>query len=144
MSGPPPPLTRADSSKDHRPLQPSTLRQSHTPPSRPGSGDSTSSDAYPSITAVGESTPLIRDSQSEQHGTFSPRGRSPTNGLFGGSTDDENDDENEERGRNGGFFASLTGSDDWKMWLSRRMRTSKIRHSSELAEQAGFRDTPFM
>lgn len=144
MSGPPPPLTRADSSKDHRPLQPSTLRQSHTPPSRPGSGDSNSSDAYPSIAAVGESTPLIRDGQSGQHGTFSPRGYSPINGLFSGSTDDGDDDGERESEGQGGFFASLTASDEWKRWLSRRMRTTKMGQSSEIAEQAGFRDTPFM
>ncbi|KAL7806399.1 sulfate transporter family domain-containing protein [Trichoderma aethiopicum] len=144
MSGPPPPLTRADSSKDHRPLQPSTLRQSHTPPSRPGSGDSNSSDAYPSIATVGESTPLIRDGQSGQHGTFSPRGYSPINGLFSGSTDDGDDDGERESEGQGGFFASLTASDEWKRWLSRRMRTTKMGQSSEIAEQAGFRDTPFM
>ncbi|KAL7954696.1 sulfate transporter family domain-containing protein [Trichoderma compactum] len=149
MSGPPPPLNRADSSKDHRPLQPSTLRQSHTPPSRPGSGDSQSSDVYPSIMAIGdsfasESTPLIQDDQSgpRGHGTFNPQSSSPPNGLFGGSIDD--DGETQDNGSNGGFFSSLSGNDDWKRWLSRRMRTTKMGHSSELAEQAGFRDTPFM
>ncbi|PTB38718.1 uncharacterized protein TrAFT101_006740 [Trichoderma asperellum] len=148
MSGPPPPLSRADSSKDHRPLQPSTLRQSHTPPSRPGSEDSNHGDVYPSSTAVGgqfmgESTPLILGSESRgrNNGTFSPRASSP-NGLFSGSTDDGS--ESLGSAGNTGIFGSLLGGDDWKRWLKRRMRTTKMGHSSELAEQAGFRDTPFM
>lgn len=147
MSGPPP-LSRADSSKDHRPLQPSTLRQSHTPESRPGSEDSNHSDFFPSSTAVGdhfmgESTPLILGSEARgrNHGTFSPRASSPS-GLFSGSTDDGSD--STRSGGNTGIFASLLGGDDWKRWLTRRMRTTKMGHSSELAEQAGFRDTPFM
>jgi hypothetical protein len=92
---------------------------------------------------MGESTPLVLGSEARgrSHGTFSPRASSPT-GLFSGSTDDGSDSLRSTG--NGGIFASLLGGDDWKRWLTRRMRTTKMGHSSELAEQAGFRDTPFM
>jgi hypothetical protein len=93
---------------------------------------------------MSESTPLIQDAGAGPgtHGTFSPRASSPVNGIFSGSTDDES--ESQGSGGNNGIFASLVGGDDWKRWLARRMRTTKMGHSSELAEQAGFRDTPFM
>lgn len=92
---------------------------------------------------MGESTPLILGSESRgrNNGTFSPRASSP-NGLFSGSTDDGS--ESLGSAGNTGIFGSLLGGDDWKRWLKRRMRTTKMGHSSELAEQAGFRDTPFM
>lgn len=38
----------------------------------------------------------------------------------------------------------IVGHDDWKRWLKKRMRTKKMGQSSELAERAGFRDTPYM
>lgn len=41
-------------------------------------------------------------------------------------------------------ISHVMGHDDWKRWLKKRMKTRKMDQSSELAEQAGFRDTPYM
>lgn len=38
----------------------------------------------------------------------------------------------------------IVGSDDWKRWLKKRIRTKKMGQSSALAEQAGIEDTPLM
>jgi hypothetical protein len=34
--------------------------------------------------------------------------------------------------------------ESWKKWFSGRIRTKKMGQSRELAQQAGFRDTPLM
>ncbi len=41
-------------------------------------------------------------------------------------------------------ISAVVGNDDWKHWLKKRMRTRKMGQSSELAEQAGIRDTNLM
>lgn len=145
------------SSQPHRPTQPSTLRQSHTPPSRPGSDSSAQSEAVPSrsrnaVDGADESTPLIPShgySTSTahpgacDHGTFSPRAGTPTNDSsqgFAGQDISQNTGSDSLEG----LFSHTTSSDDWKQWLKSRMRTRKMGQSSELAERAGFRDTPLM
>lgn len=41
-------------------------------------------------------------------------------------------------------ITTIVGSDDWKKWLKKRMRTKKMGRSSVLAEQAGVEDTALM
>lgn len=127
----------------HQPAQPSTLRQSHTPSSRPTSyveaddddGECGADHAYfvsPSAARgpdASESSPLLVSSSSAHpgecdHGTFSPRA---SNSIMG--------QQEIERQIDG-----LQGSDDWKTWLKQRMRTKKMGDSSELAQRAGVDD----
>ncbi|KOS22396.1 putative sulfate transporter [Escovopsis weberi] len=166
MAGPPP-LTHGDSFKDHRPYHPSTLRQSHSPDSRPGSseasGDETALQPVDDNDAPSERSPLIPDAAAAgprsrkthpahagpcDHGTFSPRPSTPTGpgGTFtdsfdstafgtqraGGPDDSDGDD------------SSGHGNPDWSRRFMSLLRTKKMDHTSELAEQAGFHDTPFM
>lgn len=130
----------------HRPLQPSALRQSHTPPvaRRAHSQGSNVASRRPMVDGpAGESMPLVAHAAHPgacNHGTFSPRPSSPTNGPGNGDAV--------------GSAASvvslesavshLGGTDDWKRWLKARMRTKKMGQSSQLAQQAGFRFTPLM
>lgn len=147
------PREDSSSSQPHRPAQPSTLRQSYTPPSRPGSdGSNQGDDASPSSSrpvdgAADESTPLIQPNSFTtstahpgacNHGTFSPRAATPPNDLSH-ILDASEEDNNSE-----GLFSHTTGNDDWKQWLKSRMKTKKMGQSSEIAERAGFRDTPLM
>jgi hypothetical protein len=113
-----------------------------------------------------ESTPLMQSSQGNSepggagrtnyhhahagpcnHGTFSPRPESPAGGLAARHSDD---DGTESTGSGTTFpvlddaISHIVGHDDWKRWLKKRMRTRKMDHSSNLAEQAGIRDTPMM
>ncbi|CCE29460.1 related to sulphate transporter proteins [Claviceps purpurea 20.1] len=157
----------SSSNNDHRPLQPSTLRQSHVASSRESSQDSgpefrealppSSPDEYEHRTNPSESTPLIPAERSRrrrstahpgicEHGTFSPRPTSPLEAEFpfpAGATAADADST--------GLFdnsAYKTSSDGgiagWKLWFGGRMRTRKMGQSRELAQQAGFHDTPLM
>ncbi|KJZ78645.1 hypothetical protein HIM_02036 [Hirsutella minnesotensis 3608] len=148
-------------SNDHRPLQPSALRQSH----RPDSSDSDPStvNAVPAAAAADdqesapatESTPLVAgDAHSRRrssihpahpgicnHGTFSPRPSSPAEGLgIGGAMGDGG----AANGILDGAVNPASPPDDWKRWLTSRMRTKKMDQSSQLAQQAGFRFTFLM
>ncbi|KAJ6440541.1 sulfate permease [Purpureocillium lavendulum] len=165
----------AGSNNDHRPLQPSSLRQSHTPASRRGSSqgsDSSASrqaDASPASSngsrggaqAADESTPLIpADGDVEDrrrdpahpgictHGTFSPRPSSPADGIFAGRLEDLAGSETTTGEAPSGVLdtamSNILGTDDWKLWIKRRIRTKKVSQSRELAQQAGFRFTPMM
>ncbi|KAH6889326.1 sulfate transporter family-domain-containing protein [Thelonectria olida] len=165
--------SRNNSSNDHRPAQPSALRQAFSarhgssddrddegaafsPPTSPGPA----SRAAISYAFASESTPLIQGQSSSNarrnsihpahpgvcsHGTFSPRPSSPT--LTARSTDADGSD----TGASGTHIpvlddaiTTIVGHDDWKRWLKRRIRTKTMGHSSRLAEQAGFQDTPLM
>lgn len=144
MTGSRPSHSRENSASNrHRPLQPSALRQSHTPPVRRAhSQGNEAASRRPMV--EGESAPLLsKDGQrcgagaGADHGTFSSRPSSPTSGLGPGGS--------------AGSVVSLEsalshqgGTDDWKRWLKARMRTKKMDHSSQLAMQAGFRFTPLM
>lgn len=153
---------REDSSSNngHRPAQPSSLRQSHAPSSRESSQDSgpafrhavTSGDDT-GHTDVNESTPLIPADDTThrrssavhpgvcEHGTFSPRPMTPDE-TFPFTRDDTVD------AGSGGLFDNSSSQasidDGWKKWFSGRIRTKKMGQSRELAQQAGFRDTPLM
>lgn len=147
--------SRTNSSMDHRPAQPSALRQAASPPASPGQG-ATINEIF-----ANESTPLI-DGDSQRptqrrgsvhpahpgvcsHGTFSPRPMSPT--LTMRSTD-EDGSETAGSGTHipvlDNAITTIVGHEDWKKWLKKRMRTKTMGHSSMLAEQAGFEDTAFM
>ena len=111
--------------------------------------------------AASESTPLIPDASRQRrssvnpahpgvctHGTFSPRASTPEGRS--GALEDDTDDDSETPG-SGTTIAALdkvishvVGHDDWKGWFKKTMRTRKMGQSSELAERAGFRDTPLM
>ncbi|KAG5948545.1 hypothetical protein E4U60_001458 [Claviceps pazoutovae] len=169
MTGPPA-RRREDSSSnnDHRPLQPSTLRQSHVASSRESSQDSGPEfrEALPPSSPdeneqrrknPSESTPLIPAERSRrrrstahpgvcEHGTFSPRPTSPLEAEFpfpAGATAADADTT--------GLFdnsackpSSDGGIAGWKLWFGGRMRTRKMDQSRELAQQAGIHDTPLM
>lgn len=129
----------------HQPAQPSTLRQSHTPSSRPVSYvDEDDEDEYNMATAAAasssssppdrhgsEGTPLLITSSAHpgecDHGTFSPRASTPM-----GVQELEN------------HIDRMQGSDDWKSWLKQRMRTKKMGESSELAQRAGVSNDTIM
>ncbi|KAM3509177.1 hypothetical protein MY11210_006432 [Beauveria gryllotalpidicola] len=134
----------------HQPAQPSTLRQSHTPASRPVSyvgidddddDDKSDNDAYyqvPTLSArragASEGTPLLITATETSahpgecdHGTFSPRASTPM-----GAQELER------------HIDRMQGSEDWKSWLKQRIRTKKMGTSSELAQAAGVRDDPVM
>lgn len=162
--------SRTNSSIDHRPAQPSTLRQTVNrnqndasatgnlaPPESPGHPQGATIDEI----FANESTPLIdgnnqRPSQRRgsvhpahpgvcSHGTFSPRPMSPT--LTMRSTD-EDGSETAGSGTHipvlDNAITTIVGHEDWKKWLKKRMRTKTMGHSSVLAEQAGIEDTAFM
>lgn len=132
-------------SHPHQPAQPSTLRQSHVPSSRPVSyADSDNDDDGVHVyTGSGpvrpggstESTPLLISATEPpsvhpgkcDHGTFSPRASTPL-----GAQELEN------------AIDGMQGSDDWKSWLKQRMRTKKMGQSSELAHRAGVNDDTIM
>ncbi|KAF4976597.1 hypothetical protein FZEAL_6757 [Fusarium zealandicum] len=176
--------SRNNSSTDHRPSQPSALRQalnaqrSGEDSSRPRSNDGGSSPTSghfasppaspgPATRAsidnifASESTPLMQSSDSPlnrrrgsihpahpgvcSHGTFSPRPTSPTMTM---RSIDEDGSETAGSGTHipalDNAITTIVGHEDWKRWLSRRMRTKKMGHSSVLAEQAGFEDTSLM
>ncbi|KAG5928616.1 hypothetical protein E4U42_000331 [Claviceps africana] len=156
----------SSSSNPHQPLQPSALRESHVasawessqeggPAFRPALPPSScADDGHP---AVDESTPLIPADTSRrrrsavhpgvcEHGTFSPRPTSPYEGEAGytfpaadalagaeSSTVLENGD-----------ASKTSATQGWKVWFGGRMRTRKMGQSSQLAQQAGVRDTPLM
>ncbi|TQV94205.1 sulfate permease [Cordyceps javanica] len=134
----------------HQPAQPSTLRQSHTPGSRPVSyvdddgddNDDNGNNNYlqdhnvPSLAArrASEATPLLISSTEPSahpgecdHGTFSPRASTPM-----GARELES------------HIDGMQGSEDWKSWLKQRIRTKKMGQASELAQRAGVRDDPIM
>ncbi|KAI6778365.1 putative sulfate transporter-like protein [Emericellopsis cladophorae] len=148
MSFPPNNRASSYSAGDYRPSQPSTLRQSHRPSSRGPPSESTSNGPAASSD---ESSPLLDRSsdapsghdESCAHGTFSPRPESPAHGRTnsdGFSTPGSGthipalDD----------ALTNIIGHDDWKHWLKKRIRTKKMGQSSELAAEAGIRDTPLM
>lgn len=100
-----------------------------------------------------EGTPLMGDRRSEtfpadgayRHGTFSPRPETPDQPLRGSSSDGASSPGSGTRiPALDNAISNVMGSDDWKRWLRKRMRTKKMGQSSELAEQAGIRDTPLM
>ena len=148
---------------DHRPSQPSGLRQSHTPSSRGSSQDSgpafrsavepqASSSMAVSGVAPSESTGLLsgadnpgsarRSSDAHPgvctHGTFSPRPTSPEPESF-------TFPDTSESGRLLDSEVTHVQEDDgWKGWFSGRMRTKRMGQSRELAQRAGFKDTPLM
>ena len=149
MTGPPSPTRAQSYSGDYRPAQPSALRQSHRP----------SSISRPSEDPASESTPLIAPDSPEEchhhshahggrcdHGTFSPRPESPV--TLSTRVTDEEGSNTPETGTTIGVLddaiTGIVGHDDWKRWLGKRMRTRKMGQSRQLAEQAGFRDTPLM
>ncbi|CAG9976047.1 unnamed protein product [Clonostachys byssicola] len=141
---------------DYRPSQPSGLRQSHRVPSVSNQLAEGAASAQAS-----ESTPLIQGQIIEPshrrpsihpaheglctHGTFSPRAESPTEAFFG-NWDDEGPtpDPNNKNSDSDSSLPNFTPSDDWHRWLRRRIKTRKMGQSSELAQQAGIRDTPLM
>lgn len=166
--------SRNSSSNDHRPAQPSALRQAFSarhdssdnredqgtvpsPPTSPGPA----SRAAISYAFASESTPLIQgqpDSSNSRrngihpahpgvcsHGTFSPRPSSPT--ITAHSIDDDGSD-TAGSGTHipvlDDAITTIVGHDDWKRWLKHRIRTKKMGHSRVLAEQAGFEDTTSM
>ncbi|KND87061.1 putative sulfate transporter [Tolypocladium ophioglossoides CBS 100239] len=152
-------------SNGHRPTQPSTLRQSHTPPSRRASGDAAPPPSPRSRAGssgvINESTPLIHGDEHAgrrggvspahpgicTHGTFSPRPSSPADGLGPRLQDlagSEAGDSEPPSGVLGDAMSNIEGTDDWKRWIKRRIRTKKMDQSSELAQRAGFRFTPLM
>ncbi|KAK5996866.1 Putative sulfate transporter [Cladobotryum mycophilum] len=157
MAGPPS-LSHGESSKDHRPAHPSSLRQSHSPSGRPGStgsdGGKASSSTEPLIPS--ELSPLIpggaQSSRSTHpahggvctHGTFSPRPSTPSGGLFGQSFDSTVYNTQESEADDGVYKDDTQDNADWRRRLGNLLRTKKMGQTSELAEQAGFRDTPFM
>lgn len=109
-----------------------------------------------------ESTPLISDHPERRpthpahgglctHGTFSPRPSSPVDASGGRESYDgyvEDDASSSVSGTRilvlDSAISHIVGHDDWKRWLKKRVRTKKMGQSSELAEQAGIRDTPLM
>ncbi|PHH62330.1 hypothetical protein CDD81_7250 [Ophiocordyceps australis] len=159
-------------SSNHRPLQPSSLRQSHTPLSSSESSTSASDprstydNAAASHEAPTEATPLFNDSadassarqpaaplarpRTGTHGTFSSRSSSPATGSQGYAA--------ASAGVNAGVLVNesldssmldnavsqFIGTDDWKRWIKKRIRTKKMDQSTALAQQAGFRFTPLM
>lgn len=161
MTGSRPAHSRENSaSNGHRPLQPSALRQSHTPPvaRRAHSQGSEAASRRPMVDGpAAESTPLVaKESQQRcgvhaaaahaglcNHGTFSPRPSSPTNGL-GPSGHGDAMGSGASVVSLDSAVSQLGGTDDWKRWLKARMRTKKMDQSSQLAQQAGFRFTPLM
>lgn len=150
MTGRPSPARAQSYSGDHRPAQPSALRRSH----RPSGAVRTSQDPE-----ADESTPLVDPDFPEEcrhhshahggrcsHGTFSPRPESPLT-LSTRLTDEEGSN-TPETGTTiavlDDAITGIVGHDNWKRWLGKGMRTRKMGQSRQLAEQAGFRDTPLM
>ncbi|KYK58327.1 hypothetical protein DCS_05340 [Drechmeria coniospora] len=131
---------------------------SSRPPSSPRSGNGTRL----SPAAAVESTPLLQRDELPrplrthvssahpgicQHGTFSPRPDSPAAGS--GPQEDylDGSDTAWSEAPSGGLdsaISSFVGTDDWKRWLKRRIKSKKVDHSIELAQRAGFRFTPMM
>lgn len=173
MTGRPSKHGREDSSSNnghHRPSQPSSLRHSHAAPSRESSQDSgpafrnaavpVDADAIARPAVDDESAPLLpaaTDSHRRrrstvhpgvcEHGTFSPRPVSPDDGFpfprsGGGSRHGAGHVETPD------LFDSPASQPSpdagWKQWFHGRMRTKKMGQSRELAQLAGFRDTPLM
>ncbi|PHH82166.1 hypothetical protein CDD82_6788 [Ophiocordyceps australis] len=147
---------------NHRPLQPSSLRHSHTPLS---SSESSTSTADPRSTYDNdeptEATPLCNDSadafsarhpaaastrpRSGTHGTFSSRSSSQgyaaaTASVNAGLSVNESLDSSILDNA----VSQFIGTDDWKRWIKKRIRTKKMDQSTALARQAGFRFTPQM
>ncbi|KAK0390113.1 hypothetical protein NLU13_3686 [Sarocladium strictum] len=157
----------SDHARPHRPNNPSSLRQAITA-SRAGQPvDNFNRPATPPSPgpARSETAPLIQERPNGRrpsvhpahagycnHGTFSPRPSSPTAPSFDGYRDeDESLGTGEETPESGTTIAVLdnaishiVGHEDWKKWVKRRMRTKKMGHSSQLAEQAGLQDTTLM
>lgn len=158
MTGRPAHSRENSASNGHRPSQPSTLRQSHTPPRRRASRDAASPTSPRNRPGsgggvVGESTPLIQGDEAPAHpgicahGTFSPRPSSPADGLgppLDGLAGAEAVDSESSSGALDNAMSNVVGTDDWKRWIKRRIRTKKMDQSSELAQRAGFRFTPMM
>ncbi|KFA45536.1 hypothetical protein S40293_06580 [Stachybotrys chartarum IBT 40293] len=148
-----------NNSTDHRPTQPSSLRRAlsangpNTPVNTgaassvdPASSSPPASPGPAPRALASEFTPLLVGTETCvhegpcNHGTFSPRPSSPaagrrTTSLFSDVSD---------------TLQSTTASSidkrdkDWKRWLKKRITTKKMGHSRQLAEQAGFQDTPLM
>lgn len=81
------------------------------------------------------------------HGTFSPGVDSRADPMLGPHLDDTASDTTESIRTIGVLdktMAHVMGPENWKRWLKKNMRTKKMGQTSELAEQAGFRDTPLM
>ena len=127
---------------------------------RPSSPDSAAASRTGGFFAT-ETTPLVLPNEDRRstahhssahggvctHGTFSPRPESPTNEplIQGSSSDGSTTPGSGTRiPILDNAISTVVGHDDWKKWLKRRMRTKKMGQSSELAEQAGIRDTPLM
>lgn len=155
MSGRPT-VNRASSySGDYRPVQPSSLRQSHRPSSR---SRPSSNETPPEGIFASESTPLVPNQGSSshcyahagpcRHGTFSPRPESPTGEPLFLRHPDSDGSSTPGSGTRipvlDSAITSIVGHDDWKKWLKKRIRTKKMGQSSELAAEAGIRDTPLM
>ncbi len=133
------PSSDGSSPRPHQPAQPSTLRQSHTPSSRPVSyvdaddDDDNMDYNMPSSSGrrASEGTPLLITSSAHpgecDHGTFSPRASTPM-----GAQELVN------------HIDRMQGSDDWKSWLKQRVLTKKMGDSSELAQRAGVSNDTIM
>jgi hypothetical protein len=159
-----------DQPHPHRPNNPSSLRQAITA-NRAGqpvdnlNRPATPPSPGPAFISRNETAPLLQDSSSGRrpsvhpahagyctHGTFSPRPSSPTGQSFEGYRDEDGSlaagEETPESGTTiavlDNAISHIIGHEDWKKWLKRRMRTKKMGHSSQLAEQAGLQDTNLM
>lgn len=154
--------SREDSSSNnhHRPAQPSTLRQSHAASSRESSQDSLpafSRAVDHDAVVASESTPLIPSDDASsrrrssavhpgvcEHGTFSPRPLTPTEG-FGYPGDDDYLAAAGAGGLGDSTVSSSSGEEGgWKKWFTGRIRTKKMGQSRELAQRAGFQDSTLM
>ena len=145
--------SRESSSYNHRPSQPSALRNSYTAAQ---SSTFTNRHSQDDSEDTSESTPLFssqdRDRHRSQahegacsHGTCSPRPCTPDNETLGTGSDGSRtpatgttiavlDD----------AITNIMGNDDWKKWMKKKMKTRKMGQSHALAEQNGFKDTPLM
>ncbi|KAG5983543.1 hypothetical protein E4U55_007878, partial [Claviceps digitariae] len=156
----------SSSSNRHRPLQPSALRESHVASSRESSQERSpalrQAASAPACgdggkPVAGESTPLIPAETSHrrrsavhpgicEHGTFSPRPTSPFEGEGGfpfGTI--ENAASADPSGLFDNAVSKSSSNRGWKMWFGGGgIRTRKMGQSSQLAQQAGFHDTPLM
>lgn len=148
----------------HIPTTPSTLRQSHTPAgsgasaSHDGGGDDNDdadrSDRHPPPLTATESSPLLGNSNPEQrglpydaHGTFTPRPLSPAPSYQSSVTNPDSASASEGSASYlDSFITSITGQSDratWRRRWARKMRSKRMRTSTELAEQHGLKTTNF-
>lgn len=150
-------------SGDHRPAQPSTLRNSHRPSSmhltEADLADAEPSPSDPDPSSPTESTPLVGDGPRRpstihpahggvcNHGTFSPTAETPAEYLWTGDSDASSSIE----GASGtkipiidNAISHIVGHDNWKKRFARAMRTRKMGRSNQLAEQAGVHHTSLM